>query len=189
MKATFKALIVSAAIVTGSAHAAGSIFVSEPGADGFNINTKVFNGSSYAITKLTFDFTSSLTKDGSHIVIDGSPFDITAPVGGSASFFGSGAVFGFDFTEFNTFEKFSFAWDPDSAISGAYGATGLDFIGAKITAVTTGGTYSGMFERVGSTLDVTASLMPSPIPEPESYGLALAGVALLALSARRKPKA
>lgn len=170
-----------------ASHAAGSIFATEPGADGFNINTKVFNGSSYEITKLTFDFTDTHTSDGSRIVIDGIP-TIVAPDGGSASFFGSGSVFGFNFTGFTTFEKFGFKWDPDSAINGNYAATGFDFIGASVTAVTTGGTYFGTFERVGGTPDVTASLSPLPVPEPESYALALGGIGMLSLVASSRAK-
>lgn len=187
MKRIITTLLTAATLAAaGAAHAGGSIFATEPGADGFNINTKIFNGSSYEITKLTFDFSDTHTTDGSNLVIDGSPFSLVAPVGGSASFFGGGAVFGFDFTGFTTFEKFSFAWDPDSAISGSYGATSLDFIGAKVTALTTQGTYFGKFELVGGGPDVSASL--TPVPEPESYALALGGLALMGWVARRRVK-
>lgn len=186
-----KSLIVAASVLAaGVANAApaGSIFVAEPGADGFSINTQVFNASSYEIQKLTFDFTDSHTTDGSHIVIDGSPSGTTGPTGGSATFFGSGAVFGFNFTGFTNFQSFKFSWDPDSAISGAYGATGLDFIGAKVTALTTDGIYEGKFERVGHTLDVTAALAPA-VPEPESYALLIAGLLTVGAVARRRATA
>lgn len=183
---TFLAAITLA--TSGVAHAAGSIFVTEPGADGFNINTKIFNGSSYEITKLTFDFTDTHTTDGSHIVIDGAPFSVVAPDGGSATYFGSGSVFGFNFTGFTTFEKVGFAWDPDSVLNGGYVASGLDFIGASVTAITSGGTYFGKFERVGGTPDVTASLSPLPVPEPESYALALGGLGIMCAVARRNAK-
>src|SRR5690606_3076488 len=131
MKQLRSVAAAAALLACGLAQAApaGSIFVTEPGADGFNINTLVFNGSSYDIQKLTFDFSSSVTEDGSNLIIDGSPWSVVSPAGGSALFFGSGAVFGFDFTNFNTFDTFSFAWDPDSAISGSYGASSLDFLG------------------------------------------------------------
>jgi hypothetical protein len=173
--------------VAGLAHAAlpaGSIFVTEPGADGFTTQTMGFNGSSYTISKITFDFTPTTTLDGGKIVIDGSPFGVTAPAGGTATFFGSGSVFGFNFTSFDTFDIFSFGWDPDSTLSGNYGATSLDFIGAKVTAVTSNGLYVGSFERVGTTLDVAASL--SPVPESQTLALALAGVMTLGFLGRQK---
>lgn len=182
------ALAATLALAGAQAMAFGPIIATEPGVDTFNIETMVFNGSSYGITQLTFDFTGTTTGDSSFIVIDGSPLSITAPAGGTASFFGSGAVFGFNFTGFDTFDTFKFKWDPDSAISGAYGATGLDFIGATVTAVTTNGTYKGTFAQVGSTVDVSAVL--SPVPEAESFALALAGLAVVGgVAARRSRKA
>lgn len=181
-----KPLILAAGLaVTGLAQAAtGSILVSEPGADGFNIETMAFNGSSFDIQKLTFDFSDTTTGDNSFIIIDGSPLSITAPAGGSATFFGSGAVFGFDFTSFNTFDTFKFKWDPDSNVSGAYGATGLDFINAKITAVTSAGVYTGTFAKVGNGPDVAANL--APIPEPETYAMVIGGLLTLGAIARRR---
>lgn len=179
-----KSALITALALSGVAHASGAIYVTEPGADGFNNQTAAFNGSSYEITQLIFDFSSTLTSDGSHIVIDGAPSAITAPTGGSATFFGGDAVFGFNFTSFNTFDSFSFRWDPDSALNESYDATSLDFVGAKITAVTTMGTYFGVFEQVGATPDVAACL--TPVPEPETYALALAGLGVAGLTARRR---
>ena len=183
-------LIVAAGLtMAGAAHAAppGSIFVTEPGVDGFTINTLAFNGSSYDISKLTFDFSSTLTTDGSFLVMDGAPSGIIAPSGGTASFFGGGAVFGFDFTSFGTFDTFSFSWDPDSGINGSYGATSLDFIGAKVTALTSAGTYVGTFELVGSGPDVSAAL--APVPEPEGYALMVAGLMAVGAVTRRRSAA
>jgi hypothetical protein len=181
------AVAVSLALGSMQAFAAGAIFVSEPGEDGFNIETKGFNGSSYDITKIVFDFSSTTTLDGSYIVIDGSPLSVVAPSGGTADFFGSGAVFGFNFTSFNSFDTFSFKWDPDSALSGSYGATGLDFIGGTVTAYTTAGIYKGTFAQVGTTPDVTASLEPyAPVPEPLTSASLMAGLGILGLARRRR---
>jgi hypothetical protein len=183
------AVAMSMAVGCSQAFAAASIFVVEPGSDGFNIHTAAFNGSSYDITKLVFDFTTTVTSDASHLVIDGSPSSIGAPAGGTATFFGSGAVFGFDFTSFNSFESFNFQWDPDSAINGAYGATGADFIGGTVTAFTTNGLYKGTFELVGTGPDVAAGLAPytsSVVPEPMTGASLLAGLGVLGLVARRR---
>lgn len=170
------------------AFAFGSILVSEPGGDGSIINTLAFNGSSYEVTKLTFDFSSTTTTDGSYIVIDGSPLNVVPPSGGSATFFGSGAIFGFTFTGFTTFQTFSFRWDPDSAINSAYGASGLDFIGGKVSAETANGLlYLGTFTKVGFTPDVTAVLVP--VPEPSSYAMLALGIGMLGFAARRRNSA
>lgn len=177
-----KPLILAAGMTAGLAQA--SILVTEPGADGFNIETLILNGSSFDITKLTFDFSDTVTGDNSFLIIDGSPLSTTAPAGGTATFFGSGAVFGFDFTSFNTGDVFKFKWDPDSNVSGAYGATGLDFLGAKVTALTTNGTYSGVFTKHAGTPDVHALL--SPVPEPETYALVLGGLLTVGALARRR---
>jgi len=191
MKQFRNAAIVAALAIGAQASALASIIITEPGADGFNIETLAFNGSSYDITKLTFDFSATTTSDASYVVIDGSPMSITAPAGGTATFFGSGAVFGFDFTSFNTFDSFKFGWDPDSAINSGYGATGLDFIGATITAVTAGGTFTGTFAKVGNTPDVAAVLSPvsAPVPEAGSLALTLAGLAAVGGIAARRRKA
>lgn len=183
MNGKTRALIVALGLCAGgTSWASGPILVSEPGGDGFNIETMVFNGSSFDLMRLSFDFSHTVTGDGGHLVIDGSPLSVTPPGGGSATFFGSGAVFGFDFTSFNTFDTFKFKWDPDSTLSSAYGASGFDFVGARVTAVTSAGVYAGQFGRVGDTADVSAVL--SPVPEPAAYLMALAGV--LALGARRR---
>lgn len=180
-----KTLLAAAALAaTAGAHAAGSILVSEPGGDGFNIETGILNGSSYDILSVTFDFTGILGTDGSQLVIDGSPLTVSTPSGTTASFFGSGPVFGFNFTGFSTFKGVTFKWDPDTLLNGSYGATGLDFINATVTAVTTGGTFSGAFAKVGSTPDVVASL--SPVPEPGTWALFACGLGVAGVVASRR---
>ena len=180
------AVALSLAFGCTQAFAAASIFVTEPGGDGFHIETGGFNGSSYEITKLVFDFSTTITSDGSALVIDGTPTSVTNPSGGTAAFFGGGSVFGFNFTSFNTFDTFSFTWDPDSASNPDFGATGIDFIGGIVTAYTTNGLYSGSFQLVGSGPDVAAALSPSPVPEPVTSATLLAGLGLLGLIAARR---
>lgn len=181
-------LAVALALVLGctQAFAAAPILVVEPGVDGFNIETGAFNGSSYEISKIVFDFTGTTTTDSSYIVINGAPSLINPPAGGTATFFGSGAVFGFDFTSFNTFETFSFNWDPASAIDAAYAGTGLDFIGGTVTAYTTNGLYKGTFSLVGTGPDVSAELSPIPVPEPMTSTTMLLGLGILGMIARRR---
>lgn len=178
-----KSLVLTAGLALAS-FAQAAILVSEPGADGFNIETGVFNGSSFDITKITFDFSNTVTSDGSSLVIDGTPLSITAPAGGTATFFGSGAVFGFTFTSFNSFDSFKFKWDPDSLVSGSYGGTALDFIGATVKAETANGLYGGVFSKVAGSPDVFAVL--TPVPEASSYALTLAGLLTVGALARRR---
>lgn len=181
----FKTLLVAAALAASTgAYAAGSILVSEPGSSPFNIETGIFNGSSYDIQSLTFDFTGIQGVDGGNIVIDGSPLSVSAPAGTTATFFGSGAVFGFNFTGFDTFKAVTFKWDPDTTFNAEYGATGLDFLNATVTAVTSGGTFSGKFALVAGTPDVVASL--SPVPEPSTLALFACGLGVAGVVAARR---
>lgn len=174
-------LIVSLSFAASSQAA---IMVYEPGDDGFNIETFANNDSPYTIQSLTFDFSATLTGDGGQLIIDGSPLSISGPAGGSATFFGSGSIFGFTFTGFDPGEIFSFKWDPDSTFSGAYGATSLDFLGGIVTALTSGGVLSGEFQLLSSdTLDVTA-VLAAEVPEPGSYALLMAALLAIAFSRR-----
>ncbi|HIV71915.1 MAG TPA: PEP-CTERM sorting domain-containing protein [Candidatus Aquabacterium excrementipullorum] len=183
----FKTLLAAAALATtmGAQAATGSILVSEPGEDGFNIQTGILNGSSYSILSITFDFSSNLAEDGGTLIIDGSPLSVSTPAGTTASFFGAGtSVFGFNFSGFDSFKTVTFKWDPDSTFSTSYGATGLDFINATVTAVTTGGTFSGKFEQVLGTPDVVASL--SPVPEPSTWAMFACGLGVAGVVAARR---
>lgn len=182
----FKTLLVAAALAASAgAHAAGSILVSEPGEDTFNIETGILNGSSYDIQSITFDFTGILGLDGSNLVIDGSPLSVSTPTGTTATFFGGGSVFGFNFTGFSSFKGVTFTWDPDTTLNSEYGATGFDFLNATVTAVTSGGTFSGKFVQVTGTPDVVASL--SPVPEPSTWALFACGLGVAgAVAVRRR---
>lgn len=181
-----KTLLAAAALAASAgAHATGSILVSEPGGDGFNIETGILNGSSFSIQSLTFDFTGILGDDGEQLLIDGSPLSISTPAGTTASFFGANSsVFGFNFTGFDTFKVVTFKWDPDTLLDSSYGATGLDFINATVTAVTSGGTFTGKFAQVLGTPDVVASL--SPVPEPSTWAMFAVGLGLAGAAAARR---
>lgn len=183
-----KTLLAAAALAaTAGAHAAGSILVSEPATDNeFNIETGILNGSSFSIQSLSFDFTGILGADGANLIIDGSPLSVVTPAGTTATFFGGGAVFGFNFTGFDTFKVVTFKWDPDTTLNTNYGATGLDFINAKVTAVTSGGTFTGKFEQVLGTQDVVASL--SPVPEPSTWAMFACGIGMAGVVAARRSK-
>jgi hypothetical protein len=181
-----KTLLAAAALAASAgAHATGSILVTEPGSDAFNIETGILNGSSFTIQSLTFDFTGILGNDGEQLLIDGSPLSISTPAGTTASFFGANSsVFGFNFTGFDTFKVVTFKWDPDTLLDSNYGATGLDFLNATVTAVTSGGTFTGKFAQVLGTPDVVASL--SPVPEPSTWAMFAVGLGLAGAAAARR---
>ncbi len=185
MKHVKTLLAVAALAASVGAHATGSILVSEPGGDGFNIETGILNGSSFTIQSLTFDFTGILGDDGEQLLIDGSPLSISTPAGTTANFFGANSsVFGFNFTGFDTFKVVTFKWDPDTLLNSSYGATGFDFINATVTAVTSGGTFTGKFAQVVGTPDVVASL--SPVPEPSTWAMFAVGLGLAGAAAARR---
>lgn len=179
-------LVVSASFVLTSsqAFAYGSILVSEPYLDGI-YETYVFNGSSYAITKITFDFTT--TFHGRYITADGAPFSITAPEGGTATFFTDGGKFGFTFTSFDPFDKFKFHWNPISLADPSYEVYSGDFVNGLVHAVVEPGyDYVGRFSHVSFTHDLAASLVATLLPEPSTYASLGLGLALLGFAARRK---
>ena len=64
--------------------------------------------------------------------------------------------------------------------------TANDFLGGVVTAVTANGIYKGTFVKVLGSPDVSAIL--SPVPEAESYALALAGLAVVGGVARRRSR-
>lgn len=187
---SIRSLLATAALFTClGAQAANSIVVTEPGDDGYKISTNVVNTIGFEILSLTFDFTGVKASDGSQLIIDGSPLSTSGSSGVTSSFFGSGAVFGFDFTGFTNNQTFTFAWDPDSLLNSNYGATGLDFINGKVTAVTSGGTFSGTFAQVMGSPDVAAVMTVSSVPEASTTATMALGLAAIGLVAARRRKA
>ncbi len=181
MKMNKIAALISTLALTATAYA-GDITVSNP-ASGYSILTSVENNYGL-VSSMTFDFSNTHTSDGSYTVIDGSPSSMFAAFGSATFIPSSATTFGFSFTGFTAGNTFSFSWDPDSAINGAYGATGNpDFVGAVVTAVTDSGVLKGTIAYDGSAL-VFANL--APIPEPETYAMLLAGLGILGATARRK---
>lgn len=176
----FKIATLLVTLAFGSAANAGPLTVSTP-ADTFSIETTITNNYG-PLSSITFDFGSTTTSDGSYIVMDGSPFAINTNQG-TASFFSIlPQVFGFNLTGFGVGGVLSFTWDPDSAISGAYGAiANPDFIGATVTAISGATTLFGTMQFDGRTL-VIADLQP--VSEPAMLALLAAGLGLVGGIAR-----
>ena len=86
------ALSALLALAGAQAMAFGPIMVTEPGADGFNIETMAFNGSSYDITQLTFDFTGTTTTDPAATGTTGTGTSGTSGTTGSTDSTGTGTT-------------------------------------------------------------------------------------------------
>ncbi|GAA4018404.1 hypothetical protein GCM10022212_12810 [Actimicrobium antarcticum] len=74
------------------------------------------------------------------------------------------------------------------AVSTQFGTNGLPFTG-PLSLVVTGMTYSPTSTYGGGITLTPSSPIPSPVPEPETYAMMLAGLGLLGFAARRKAKA
>jgi len=180
----FKIATLLVALMFGTGANAGALTASNP-ASGFSIITTITNNFG-SLSSITFDFGGTTTSDGSYIVMDGSPMAVNTNQG-TANFFSlQPHIFGFTFSGFDIGGIMSFTWDPDSAISGAYGATAFpDFIGATVTAISGGTTLFGVMQYVGNDL-VLADLQA--VSEPGTYAMLLAGLGIMGGLARRRAK-
>jgi hypothetical protein len=174
-------LATSALWLAGStaAHAATITVIEPDNGDPYDIHTFAYNDSAADILSITFDFSGATASDGSEIVLGGNPISVTEPAGGSATYFGSGALFGFQFTGFAPGKQFGFQWDPDSAFNDNYSAIGSELRGGVVTVATTLGTYAGTLDWIDGApaqgLDVGVRLQVAAVPEPGAMALLLAG--------------
>ena len=173
-----------ALVAASSAQAQVTVFESD---NAFDITTLIRNATAgLTVSKITFDSSATHTSDGSYIVMD-SVLSTSGPSGGSATFFGGGSLFGFDYTGFGSVKDASFSWDPDSAINSSFGALASDLLGMVVTAETSAGVLTGVFgqmtfgEERGYGTQLTAA-----IPEPSTYALMGVGLLGMAFVARRR---
>ena len=154
--------------------------------NGFLMAPTITNDSG-TISSVTFDLSNTTTSDGSHVVFDSLIAASFAPPAGStyALFGASGSTtFGFNFTSFGAGQAFTFRWDPDSAINGLYGALPKDLVGTKVSAVVEGGPNLGGVMALDNAGNVGITL--TPVPEPETYALMLAGLGVIGMMSRRR---
>lgn len=155
--------IFMGAFTSGGTYTNSIVVLGSTNSEPFTIDTRITNNTGAIISSVQFDFTTTQTSDDSYIVIGSEgPTSVTPPAGGTASYFGSGAIFGFNFTSFDPLDVFTFRWDPDSAANPNYGGLELDFLDGIVTCSTSSGNYSGVFVRIGSTSHVQAILNPVP---------------------------
>ena len=181
---SLKAAVTVLALLGASAVSATTVFTP---LNGSLINTTIANDGG-SMSTIRFDLSDTVTMDGSQAVFGGLyGGESFTPVGTStyALVGAAGAtVFGFNFTSFNAGQSFSFGWDPDSADNADYGAVPKDLVGTIVTAMFD----SGPAMRGVLVLDDAGNLGTTltPVPEPETYALMLAGLAVVAGVARRR---
>ena len=185
MQHSLMAAVAALTLLGAAAASATTVFTP---LNGFLINTTVVNDSG-TLSMIRFDLSNTVTMDGTQAVFGGlyGAMPGFTPAGTSTySLVGAAGatVFGFDFTAFNAGQSFAFGWDPDSAKNAKYGAVPKDLVGTVVTAMFDGGPAM----RGVLTLDTAGNLGTTlaPVPEPGTYALMLAGLALVAGVARRR---
>jgi len=185
MQHTLKAAVAALALLGTAAVSATT--VSTP-LNGSLINTTIMNDSG-TMSMIRFDLSNTVTMDGTQVVFGGLYGDLPGftPAGTStyALVGAAGAtVFGFDFTAFNAGQSFAFGWDPDSAKNAKYGAVPNDLVGTVVTATFDSGPNMRGVMVLDTAGNVGTTLVA--VPEPQTYALMLAGLALVAGVARRR---
>lgn len=188
MHTRLKATVAALALVSAASVSATTVFTP---LNGSVIDTTIANDSG-TISSVMFDFTNTITSDGSHVVFGGlvdPPLPFFTPGGGSYSLVGAegDTTFGFNFSGFGSGKSFSFRWDPDSAINGIYGALPKDLVGTKVSAVVAGGPDLRGVMSLDTAGNVGVTL--AAVPEPETYALMLAGLGVLGMVSRRRSTA
>ena len=157
--------------------------VQSPGPlNSFSIVTNINNTGPYGIASIEFDLSGTTTTDGSHLVIDPPPFSVSNGTSGAASFFNlTPETFGYNFSNFDVGDAFSFAWDPDSALNVSYGAIISELAGTAVTLGLVGAAdLYGVMQVVGTNVEVVWSSVP------ESSTIMLLAIGLLGLSLSRR---
>lgn len=184
MQHTLKAAVAALALLGAAAVSATTVFTP---LNGFLISTTITNDSG-TMSQIRFDLSDTVSMDGSQVVFGGlTGVPGFAPVGSSTySLVGAegASVFGFDFTSFEAGQSFTFGWDPDSADNPNYGASPGDLVGTVVTAFVDGSPNLRGVMALDDAGNLGTTL--APVPEPQTYALMLAGLAVVAGVARRR---
>jgi len=193
MKRSIATLAAILGFALSPATQAGVFTISSPNAlNSSSIVLDIANNDGFDLLKVTFDLsTTTSNAPGNPPLTFGGAFGLSGPPSGTATVFGvlNSTEFGFDFTDFNDGESFSFSWDPDIATDVDYGAVVGEMEGMGITLVTSGGTVSGALGLgVIENQTVLIAIIESPAAVPEPGAIALLGIGLAGLGFARRRK-